>query len=115
MIPDFIRSFLLIFIAEMGDKTQILAMAFATQFKVEAYCSESSQGSRQSWNRRHHRLLSLRSHSDPHRSDHRRFLLHRIWIVDLKTGKRGRRNAKEQKLGSFSYGGCCIFHRRIGR
>ncbi len=36
MIPDFIRSFLLIFIAEMGDKTQILAMAFATQFKVRS-------------------------------------------------------------------------------
>lgn len=34
MVQDMIRAFLLIFIAEMGDKTQILAMAFATRFPV---------------------------------------------------------------------------------
>ncbi|TCO78661.1 TMEM165/GDT1 family protein [Marinisporobacter balticus] len=34
MLQEFIRSLFLIFMAEMGDKTQILAMAFATQFKV---------------------------------------------------------------------------------
>lgn len=34
MFQDLIKSFFLIFIAEMGDKTQILAMAFATQFKA---------------------------------------------------------------------------------
>lgn len=34
MIHEMIRAFLLIFIAEMGDKTQILAMAFATQFPI---------------------------------------------------------------------------------
>lgn len=32
---DFIQAFLLIFIAEMGDKTQIMAMAFATQYKIK--------------------------------------------------------------------------------
>lgn len=35
MIQEMIRAFLLIFIAEMGDKTQILAMAFATRFPVK--------------------------------------------------------------------------------
>lgn len=35
MIHEFIRSLFLIFMAEMGDKTQILAMAFATQYKVK--------------------------------------------------------------------------------
>lgn len=38
MVPvfqEYIKSFLLIFIAEMGDKTQILAMAFATQYPVK--------------------------------------------------------------------------------
>ncbi|MFT9498131.1 TMEM165/GDT1 family protein [Anaerosolibacter sp.] len=35
MIQEFIRSLFLIFMAEMGDKTQILAMAFATQYKVK--------------------------------------------------------------------------------
>lgn len=35
MIQEFLKSMLLIFMAEMGDKTQILAMAFATQFKIK--------------------------------------------------------------------------------
>ncbi|WP_432406769.1 TMEM165/GDT1 family protein [Wukongibacter sp. M2B1] len=35
MIKEFLKSMLLIFMAEMGDKTQILAMAFATQFMVK--------------------------------------------------------------------------------
>lgn len=34
MIQEFIKSLLLIFMAEMGDKTQILAMMFATRYKV---------------------------------------------------------------------------------
>jgi len=34
MIREMIRAFLLVFIAEMGDKTQLLAMAFATRFPV---------------------------------------------------------------------------------
>lgn len=34
MIQEIIKAFMLIFIAEMGDKTQILAMAFATRFPV---------------------------------------------------------------------------------
>lgn len=34
MLGEFIRAFFIIFIAEMGDKTQILAMAFATKFSV---------------------------------------------------------------------------------
>lgn len=34
MLQEFIRALFLIFMAEMGDKTQILAMAFATRFKV---------------------------------------------------------------------------------
>jgi putative Ca2+/H+ antiporter (TMEM165/GDT1 family) len=34
MIQDMVRAFLLIFIAEMGDKTQILALAFATRYPV---------------------------------------------------------------------------------
>ncbi len=33
-MSDFLRALLLIFIAEMGDKTQIMAMAFATRYKV---------------------------------------------------------------------------------
>ncbi|GKX31599.1 hypothetical protein SH1V18_40790 [Vallitalea longa] len=36
MFADFIKAFGLIFIAEMGDKTQILAMAFATRYKVKS-------------------------------------------------------------------------------
>ncbi|GMQ58798.1 hypothetical protein AN1V17_31940 [Vallitalea sediminicola] len=39
MFSEFIRAFGLIFIAEMGDKTQILAMAFATRYKVRAVIS----------------------------------------------------------------------------
>lgn len=35
MIKEFLKSMFLIFMAEMGDKTQILAMAFATQFAVK--------------------------------------------------------------------------------
>src|SRR5690554_824047 len=34
MIQEYIRALLLIFMAEMGDKTQILAMAFATQYNI---------------------------------------------------------------------------------
>ncbi|MBF8983226.1 TMEM165/GDT1 family protein [Lutibacter sp. B2] len=34
MLHEFMKSLILIFMAEMGDKTQILAMAFATQFKI---------------------------------------------------------------------------------
>lgn len=39
MFSEFIKAFGLIFIAEMGDKTQILAMAFATRYKVRAVLS----------------------------------------------------------------------------
>lgn len=35
MITELIRAFLLIFVAEMGDKTQIIAMTFATQYKIK--------------------------------------------------------------------------------
>ncbi|MDO5689491.1 MAG: TMEM165/GDT1 family protein [Tissierellia bacterium] len=34
-MADFIKAFLLIFLAEMGDKTQLLAFAFATQYKTK--------------------------------------------------------------------------------
>ncbi len=34
MFQEYFQAMTLIFIAEMGDKTQILAMAFATQFKI---------------------------------------------------------------------------------
>lgn len=34
MIAEYIKAFLFIFMAEMGDKTQILAMTFSTQYKV---------------------------------------------------------------------------------
>lgn len=34
-MKDFLQAFALIFIAEMGDKTQIMAMAFATQYKIK--------------------------------------------------------------------------------
>jgi putative Ca2+/H+ antiporter (TMEM165/GDT1 family) len=33
-MQDFLQAFALIFIAEMGDKTQIMAMAFATRYKI---------------------------------------------------------------------------------
>lgn len=35
MIQELLKAFVIIFIAEMGDKTQILAMAFATKFPVK--------------------------------------------------------------------------------
>lgn len=35
MLQELIKAFLLIFAAEMGDKTQILAMTFATRYKVK--------------------------------------------------------------------------------
>ncbi len=35
MIAEFLKAFALIFIAEMGDKTQILVMAFATKYDVK--------------------------------------------------------------------------------
>ncbi len=35
MIQEMIKAFALIFVAEMGDKTQILAMAFATKYPVK--------------------------------------------------------------------------------
>lgn len=35
MLQELIRAFLLIFVAEMGDKTQIIAMTFATQYKIK--------------------------------------------------------------------------------
>lgn len=35
-MKDFLQAFGLIFIAEMGDKTQIMAMAFATKYKVRS-------------------------------------------------------------------------------
>ncbi len=34
MTQEFLKAFIMIFIAEMGDKTQILAMAFATRYPV---------------------------------------------------------------------------------
>ena len=34
MVNEMIQAFFLIFLAEMGDKTQILAMAFATKYKI---------------------------------------------------------------------------------
>ncbi len=34
MIQEIVKAFSLIFVAEMGDKTQILAMAFATQYPI---------------------------------------------------------------------------------
>lgn len=34
MISEFIKAFSLIFLAEMGDKTQLLALAFATQYRL---------------------------------------------------------------------------------
>lgn len=44
MIKEFIRAFLLIFAAEMGDKSQILAMMFATQYKVSQVLSGVTLG-----------------------------------------------------------------------
>ncbi|MFK5884021.1 MAG: TMEM165/GDT1 family protein, partial [Candidatus Izemoplasma sp.] len=35
MITELLRAFIFIFIAEMGDKTQILAMAFATKYNIK--------------------------------------------------------------------------------
>jgi len=38
MILEMVKAFLFIFVAEMGDKTQILALAFATRFPVKKCC-----------------------------------------------------------------------------
>lgn len=35
MINEFIKAFILIFFAEMGDKSQLIAMTFATQYKLK--------------------------------------------------------------------------------
>lgn len=35
MISEYIKALLLIFVAEMGDKTQILAMIFSTRYKIQ--------------------------------------------------------------------------------
>ena len=35
MLQELLRAFLFIFLAEMGDKTQILAMSFATKYKIK--------------------------------------------------------------------------------
>lgn len=35
MIIEFIRSFILVFAAELGDKSQLIAMTFATQYKIK--------------------------------------------------------------------------------
>lgn len=35
MIQEVVKAFIMVFIAEMGDKTQILSMAFATKFPVK--------------------------------------------------------------------------------
>jgi putative Ca2+/H+ antiporter (TMEM165/GDT1 family) len=35
MIQDFLQAFLLVFVAEMGDKSQLLAMTFATRYPVK--------------------------------------------------------------------------------
>lgn len=35
MVQEILKAFILVFIAEMGDKTQILAMAFATKYPVK--------------------------------------------------------------------------------
>ncbi len=37
MMIEMLKAFFLIFIAEMGDKTQILAMAFAQDFQLKRY------------------------------------------------------------------------------
>lgn len=34
-MSEFVRAFLLIFIAEMGDKTQLIAMSFATKYSIK--------------------------------------------------------------------------------
>lgn len=38
-MSEFLKAFFLIFVAEMGDKTQIMAMAFATQYAVRGILS----------------------------------------------------------------------------
>lgn len=35
MVQEFIAAFILIFFAEMGDKSQLIAMSFATQYKIK--------------------------------------------------------------------------------
>ena len=45
MIQEYIKAFSLIFLAEMGDKTQLLALAFATQFPLWKVLSGIALGS----------------------------------------------------------------------
>lgn len=45
MFQELLKAFVLIFIAEMGDKTQILAMAFATKFPVKKVLAGIFMGS----------------------------------------------------------------------
>ncbi|NLD17676.1 MAG: TMEM165/GDT1 family protein, partial [Tissierellia bacterium] len=33
-MSNFLEAFLLVFVAEMGDKSQLLSLAFATKFKL---------------------------------------------------------------------------------
>jgi len=44
MIQELLKAFILVFIAEMGDKTQILAMAFATNYTARKELPEVFAG-----------------------------------------------------------------------
>lgn len=44
-MTEFLKAFALIFVAEMGDKTQIMAMAFATQYAIKSILSGVFLGS----------------------------------------------------------------------
>ena len=44
MIKELIKAFMLVFAAEMGDKTQIIAMTFATQYMVKEVISGVALG-----------------------------------------------------------------------